>query len=83
MEDLPTLFFKARSLRQKAELDDLPTPVLTSHHPYSPDIVLQGMQPSAESLTGRPPDIVLQSTQPSAEFLTGRPPDTVLEEVTC
>ena len=30
------------------------------------DTVLQGMQPSAGSLTGRPPDTVLQGMQPSA-----------------
>ena len=42
------------------------------------DTVLQGMQPSAGSLTGRPPDTVLQGMQPSARSLTGLPPDTVL-----
>mgnify|MGYP001481278204 CR=1 FL=1 len=43
------------------------------------ETVLQEMQPSAESLTGRPPDTVLQSMQPSAGSLTGRPPDTVVQ----
>ena len=43
------------------------------------ETVLQEMQPSAESLTGRPPDTVLQSMQPSAGSLTGRPPDTAVQ----
>ena len=42
----------------------------------NPDTVLQGMQPSAESLTGRPPDTVLQGMQ--SVFLSTKPKRTVV-----